>query len=89
VQGLESIRQPDPSALRALAGRLQRRVHEEAVHASPMFSRAHWEHNAGADWPHEPDDGSYTLFENCIHPDCRLVLEALVPPVEATQDGRP
>jgi plasmid stabilization system protein ParE len=56
-----------------LAQRLQKEVHERAIASSPMFSKAHWEHHAGEDWPQEPDDDSYLFFENCVHPDCVLV----------------
>jgi hypothetical protein len=59
-----------------LALRHQEREHDHALASHPMFSRAHWEHHAGADWPEEPDDDSYTAFQNCIHPDCVLVREA-------------
>lgn len=52
--------------------RLQREKHDQARGAHPMFSVDHWRHNAGKDWPHEPDDGSWELFENCEHPDCKL-----------------
>jgi hypothetical protein len=65
-----------PDALRRLAARLQRRVHERAREANPLFSVDHWKHGAGYDWPHDPDDGSYEAFENCKHPDCVLVRDA-------------
>jgi hypothetical protein len=62
-----------------LAYRLQEQEHERALASHPMFSKSHWEHNAGNDWPHDPDDGSYLFFENCVHPDCRLARLALPP----------
>src|ERR1035437_7893920 len=71
--------------LRELARRLQRNIHDAAVHASPMFSTAHWEHHAPDEWPHEPDDDSYLLFENCGHPDCVLVSQPAERP--APQSG--
>lgn len=72
----------DRAALKALVDlsqRLQRKVHDDAIYAgavAAMFSKAAWEHNAGVDWPHEPDDDSYQAFENCIHPDCVLARSA-------------
>lgn len=62
-------------ALVELAERLQREKHWQAVYAhatAAMFSKAAWEHNAGPEWPHQPDDDSWQAFENCIHPDCKL-----------------
>ena len=63
-------------ALLDLAAKLQREKHEAAVVAHPLFSKAHWEHNAGRDWPEQPDDDSYLAFENCADPDCVLVRSA-------------
>lgn len=54
---------------------IQEREHDRAVFSHPMFSREHWEHNGGMDWPREPDDGSFVRFENCKHPDCVAVRE--------------
>lgn len=48
--------------------------HERALNASPLFSTEHWKHNAGHDWP-DADDGTYLLFENCVHPMCRWARE--------------
>jgi len=62
-------------ALTRLASDLQRRQHDEAVAASPLFSVLHWKHNAGPDWPEHPDDDSYVAFENCVYPDCKLVRD--------------
>lgn len=45
-------------------------AHVSAVNKHPLFSSEHWEHNAGREWPHSPDDGSFEAFENCIHPAC-------------------
>jgi hypothetical protein len=53
---------------------LARRNHEAAIGAHPLFSVDHWKHNAGIDWPQEPDDNSYEAFENCQHPICRAAL---------------
>ncbi len=64
-------------ALRALVVKLQRRVHDEAVAAAPLFSLAHWEHHADPDWPEQPDDDSYLAFENCVHPDCKIARGCL------------
>jgi hypothetical protein len=44
--------------------------HYRAVGALPLFSKDHWEHNAGSEWPEKPDDDSYQAFENCQHPLC-------------------
>ena len=59
-------------ALIELAKRRQCEEHERARGANPLFSKAHWEHNAGPDWP-DDDGDSYIAFENCRHPDCVLV----------------
>ncbi len=60
---------------------VQRREHQRAIGAHPMFSVEHWQHNAGQDWPQQPDDDSYQAFENCQHPDCAAARQASVPPV--------
>ena len=68
--------------------RLQQAEHERALRAHPMFSSAHWQHNAGPDWPEQPDDDSYIAFENCKHPDCVTARQAALsspPVVEAPQ----
>lgn len=68
--------QPEGSVLSALRQRLEpvaRREHYQAVGASALFSVEHWKHNAGPEWPHEPDDDSFTAFENCKHPLCAAV----------------
>ncbi len=52
------------------------KVHYEAVGANALFSVEHWKHNAGIDWP-DIDDGSYEAFENCVHPDCKMVREGV------------
>jgi hypothetical protein len=52
------------------------KVHYEAVGANALFSVEHWKHNAGIDWP-DVDDGSYEAFENCVHPDCKMVREGV------------
>lgn len=65
--------------MRALALWLQRKVHDDAIYtcaSAALFSGKSYEHNAGVDWPHEPDDDSYLLFENCQHPNCVLVRQA-------------
>lgn len=50
---------------------LQRAEHDRARAAHPLYSASHWQHNAGRDWP-DTDDGSWELFENCAHPDCKF-----------------
>lgn len=53
--------------------------HYRAVGANALFSVEHWQHNAGSEWA-DVDDGSYTAFEHCAHPQCkaaRSVLAAL------------
>jgi hypothetical protein len=60
-----------------LLARLQMQDHDRAVCANALFSAEHWKHNAGNDWP-DVDDGSFTAFENCVHPDCALVRTALL-----------
>ena len=70
-----------------LAQRLQRQVHEQAVHSNAMFSSEHWKHNAGPDWPEQPDDNSYSDFENCVHPDCVLVRSATPCELCSIEDG--
>jgi hypothetical protein len=59
--------------MRMAARSLAELAHWKAVGASPLFSVEHWSHNAGPDWPHEPDDDSYIAFENCQHLACRMV----------------
>jgi regulator of replication initiation timing len=58
--------------LRTALEPLARKEHDRAVHANALFSVEHWKHNAGPDWPHEPDDDSFAAFENCKHPLCAL-----------------
>jgi hypothetical protein len=58
--------------LRTALEPLARKEHDRAVHANALFSVEHWKHNAGPDWPHEPDDDSFAAFENCKHPICAL-----------------
>jgi hypothetical protein len=67
-----------------LLARLQMQDHDRAVCANALFSAEHWKHNAGNDWP-DVDDGSFTAFENCVHPDCALVRTALL----QAQDSQP
>lgn len=73
--------------LRETLSRVQRRVHDSAIGASPMFSVEHWKHNAGSEWPEQPDDDSYQAFENCMHPDCALARTAL-PAAPSRTEGR-
>lgn len=77
LERLERTPDRDGAALRVLASRLQQKEHERAIEGHPMFSVAYWEHHAGPDWP-DADDDSYQAFENCVHPDCKLVREALL-----------
>lgn len=76
---------PATERLRALARKFQEEAHWNAVRANALFSVEHWKHNAGVDWPHEPDDDSWIAFENCQHPLCVLVrsLEETPEPREA------